>query len=235
MTAAFDELTVDLSSVPVPAQRPAPIEAVRALELPPARRAGTIWSVLNAVVAVLIVLLVLPVLLGVALAVKLDGGPVFFRQTRVGQDGRHFRMVKFRTMVVDAEARLAALQSANEAAGPLFKIARDPRITGVGAVLRKYSLDELPQLFNVIGGTMALVGPRPALQREVDLYCAAARRRLMVKPGMTGLWQVSGRSDLSWGESITLDARYVDTWSPALDLKILVRTVGTVIKGDGAY
>ncbi|MEU7811092.1 sugar transferase [Pseudonocardia sp. NPDC049154] len=190
---------------------------------------------MNAVVALVIVLLVLPVLLAVAVTVKLDGGPVFFRQTRVGQDGRQFRMVKFRTMVVDAEVRLAALRSANEAAGPLFKIARDPRITRTGAVLRKYSVDELPQLFNVIGGTMALVGPRPALQREVDLYCATARRRLMVKPGMTGLWQVSGRSDLSWDESISLDARYVDTWSPALDLKILVRTVGTVVRGDGAY
>ncbi|MFC5947898.1 sugar transferase [Pseudonocardia lutea] len=230
MTAAFDELTVDLSSVPV--QRSvAAAHAVR----PPARRPGTAWAVLNAVVAVLIVLVVLPVLLAVALAVILDRGPVFFRQTRVGQDGRHFQMIKFRSMVIDAEARLATLQAHNEAAGPLFKVAHDPRITTVGAVLRKYSLDELPQLFNVITGTMALVGPRPALQREVDHYCPSARRRLLVKPGMTGLWQVSGRSNLSWDESIALDTRYVDTWSPTLDLTILARTVRTVVRGDGAY
>ncbi|RZT87916.1 lipopolysaccharide/colanic/teichoic acid biosynthesis glycosyltransferase [Pseudonocardia sediminis] len=201
----------------------------------PARRAGRAYAVLNAVVALLLIVLAAPVLLVVAIAVKLDGGPVLFRQTRVGQDGREFRMIKFRSMCVDAEARLAALMESNEAAGPLFKMARDPRITGVGAVLRKFSIDELPQLFNVVGGTMALVGPRPALAREVAHYCPMAMRRLDAKPGLTGLWQVSGRSDLSWDESIRLDAHYVDTWSPVADVKILARTAGAVLRGGGAY
>jgi len=200
-----------------------------------ARRAGLGWHVVNVVVAAVIVLLVLPVLLAVAIAVKLDGGPVLFRQERVGLGGRSFRMMKFRSMVVDAEARLAALHAANEGAGPLFKMRHDPRVTRVGRTLRKYSLDELPQLFNVLGGSMALVGPRPALRREVAAYCAVAARRLEVKPGLTGLWQVSGRSDLSWTESIALDARYVEAWSPWLDLRILARTAGAVLRGGGAY
>jgi lipopolysaccharide/colanic/teichoic acid biosynthesis glycosyltransferase len=224
-------MTATLDGFTTAAQRP----SVASTVMPAPRRAGTLWTALNTVAAALILLLVLPVFLAVAVAVKLDGGPVFFRQTRVGRGGRQFRMVKFRSMVVDAEARLAALQTANEGAGPLFKLRRDPRITRVGAVLRKYSLDELPQLLNVLGGSMALVGPRPALQREVDRYCATARRRLEVKPGLTGLWQVSGRSDLSWADSIALDARYVDTWSPLLDLSILARTAGAVAKGGGAY
>ena len=201
----------------------------------PARRPGTAYAVLNAVAALVLILLLAPVMLAVAIAVRLDGGPVLFRQTRVGRDGTEFRMVKFRSMVVDAEARLAALAAQNEGAGPLFKMARDPRITRVGHVLRKFSLDELPQLFNVVGGTMALVGPRPALRREVDAYCPLAARRLAAKPGLTGLWQVSGRSDLSWEQSIRLDAEYVDRWSPAFDLRILFRTVGAVTRGGGAY
>ncbi len=123
----------------------------------------------------------------------------------------------------------------NEGAGPLFKMTRDPRITRVGQFIRKFSLDELPQLFNVVGGTMALVGPRPALPREVAQYDSLAQRRLAAKPGLTGLWQVSGRSNLSWDESIRLDTAYVDTWSPTLDAKILVRTVGAVLRGGGAY
>jgi lipopolysaccharide/colanic/teichoic acid biosynthesis glycosyltransferase len=206
-----------------------------ALEVAPARRPGTAWTVLNALGALVILLLLLPVLLAVMIAVKLDGGPIFFRQNRVGLDGREFGMFKFRSMVVDAEAELAALQAANEGAGPLFKMRNDPRITRIGGFLRTYSLDELPQLLNVVAGTMSLVGPRPALQCEVDSYCPLASRRLHVKPGMTGLWQVSGRSDLSWDESIALDARYVDTWTPMLDVKILAKTAGVVVKGGGAY
>jgi lipopolysaccharide/colanic/teichoic acid biosynthesis glycosyltransferase len=199
------------------------------------RRAGAAYAVLNAVAAALILVIAAPVLLLVAHAVKLDGGPVFFRQIRVGEDGREFSMIKFRSMVVDAERKLAALTARNEAAGPLFKMVRDPRITPVGQFIRRFSLDELPQLFHVLGGTMALVGPRPALPREVAVYCPLARRRLAAKPGLTGLWQVSGRSNLTWDESIRLDATYVATWSPALDAKILFRTIGAVLRGGGAY
>lgn len=201
----------------------------------PARRAGRGYAILNAVAALLLILVLSPVILAVAIAVSLDGGPILFRQNRVGRDGTDFTMLKFRSMVVDAEARLAALTAHNEGAGPLFKMTHDPRITRVGAVIRTFSLDELPQLFNVVTGTMALVGPRPALRSEVDQYCPLAARRLQVRPGLTGLWQVSGRSDLSWDESIRLDADYVRRWSPALDLQILFRTVGAVLRGGGAY
>ncbi|WP_372451533.1 sugar transferase [Pseudonocardia oceani] len=185
--------------------------------------------------AVLLLLLLLPLLAGVAVAVKLDGGPVFFRQIRVGRHGETFRMVKFRSMVVDAEKLRADLVTMNEGAGPLFKMRRDPRVTAVGQWLRRYSLDELPQLFNVLGGSMSLVGPRPPLPAEVEGYSTETHRRLHVRPGLTGLWQVSGRSDLSWDESIRLDLRYVENWSLALDALILWKTVGAVLRGDGAY
>jgi exopolysaccharide biosynthesis polyprenyl glycosylphosphotransferase len=199
---------------------------------------GLPWLLKGAVdrVGALVGLVVLaPLLLVIAVAVKLDGGPVFFRQRRVGVGGREFRMVKFRSMVIDAEARLAALRAADEGNGVLFKMRRDPRVTRVGAVLRRYSLDELPQLFNVLTGAMSLVGPRPPLPREVAGYAHDARRRLLVKPGMTGLWQVSGRSDLSWEETVRLDLRYVENWSMALDAQILVRTVRALVRGEGAY
>ena len=182
----------------------------------------------------LLAVLSLPMLV-IATAVRLDGGPAFFRQRRVGVGGREFRMVKFRSMVVDAEARKAALVSENEGAGPLFKMRRDPRVTRIGAVLRRYSLDELPQLLNVLAGSMSLVGPRPPLPAEVAGYANAARRRLLVKPGMTGLWQVSGRSELSWEETVRLDLRYVENWTLALDAQILARTVRAMVRGDGAY
>ncbi|OLM28662.1 Undecaprenyl-phosphate galactosephosphotransferase [Pseudonocardia sp. Ae717_Ps2] len=219
------------------AATPARAAAESAVTKPPAsaRRAGAGYALLNAIIALLLIVLLLPVLVAVAVAVLLDGGPVLFRQARVGRDGAEFSMIKFRSMVVDAEARLDALRVFDEGAGPLFKMARDPRITRVGHVLRKFSLDELPQLFNVVGGTMALVGPRPALASEVAQYGPLARRRLAVKPGLTGLWQVSGRSDLSWEESVRLDALYVERWSPLFDLSILVRTIGPVLRGGGAY
>ncbi len=171
------------------------------------RGPGLLKAALDVLVALLLLVVLFPVLLTLALAVCADGGHAFFRQTRVGLDGREFTMVKFRSMVVDAGARLAALQAENEGAGPLFKLRHDPRVTRVGAALRKYSLDELPQLFNVLTGTMSLIGPRPALPHEVATYATEARRRLAVKPGLTGLWQVSGRSDLSWEESIALGCR----------------------------
>lgn len=215
-----------------------PVDGLPLLRLSQPRFTGSarvLKTVVDRTVAGLLLLLAAPVFLALAVAVKLDGGPVFFRQERVGTNGRTFRMVKFRSMVVDAEARLAALSASNEAAGPLFKMTRDPRITRVGAVLRRYSLDELPQLLNVLGGSMSLVGPRPPLPAEVATYEDVARRRLLVRPGMTGLWQVSGRSNLSWEESVRLDLRYVENWSMALDLTILWKTIGAVLRSRGAY
>ena len=146
-------------------------------------------------------------------------------------------MLKFRTMCVDAEQRLAEVRHLNVhgSNGPLFKLQHDPRSTRLGAFLRKYSLDELPQLFNVVAGSMSLVGPRPPLPEEVAVYGADVRRRLLVKPGLTGLWQVSGRSNLTWDESVRLDLRYVENWSLALDATILAKTIRAVVRGQGAY
>ncbi|GLW62055.1 exopolysaccharide biosynthesis polyprenyl glycosylphosphotransferase [Actinomadura rubrobrunea] len=188
-------------------------------------------------VMALVALVVLsPLLLVVALLIKFTSeGPVLFRQTRVGRDGREFTVLKFRTMVVDAEARKTELLVHNEHDGVLFKIRKDPRITPIGRKLRRYSLDELPQLINVLRGDMSLVGPRPPLPEEVARYGGDVYRRLAVKPGLTGLWQVSGRSDLSWEESVRLDLRYVDNWSLALDLLILWKTWSAVVRGSGAY
>jgi exopolysaccharide biosynthesis polyprenyl glycosylphosphotransferase len=162
-------------------------------------------------------------------------GPAIFRQERVGKDGKPFVLFKFRTMVVNAEARLPELRNLNDTDGELFKLRNDPRVTPIGQFLRRYSLDELPQLVNVLKGDMSLVGPRPPLAREVAGYPADMRRRLVVKPGLTGLWQVSGRSDLSWDESIRLDLTYVENWSLAMDLAILARTVSAVVRSSGAY
>jgi exopolysaccharide biosynthesis polyprenyl glycosylphosphotransferase len=202
----------------------------------PARAAGAVVKqLLDVVGALTIILLTLPILVAVALAVRADGGPAFFTQTRVGRDGRTFRMVKFRSMVVDAEARKAALLAANEGAGPLFKMKNDPRVTRIGAVIRKYSIDELPQLFNVLTGSMSLIGPRPCQPAEAARYTAEMRRRHAVKPGLTGLWQVSGRSNLSWDESVKLDLQYVDDWSLAMDVKIAAKTFGAVLASRGAY
>ncbi|MGC5329853.1 sugar transferase [Micromonospora sp. DT62] len=180
--------------------------------------------------------LLLPLLAVVALAIKVDSrGPVLFRQTRVGQGGREFGVYKFRTMVVNADALLAALAARNETDGLMFKMRDDPRVTRVGRLLRKWSLDELPQLVNVLLGHMSLVGPRPPLPSEVARYDGDVARRLLVKPGMTGLWQVSGRSDLSWEDGIRLDLYYVENWSLAADLTILWKTFGAVVNSRGAY
>jgi exopolysaccharide biosynthesis polyprenyl glycosylphosphotransferase len=178
-----------------------------------------------------------PVFVAIAVAVKLgDRGPVFFRQVRVGRNGRLFQVFKFRTMVTDAEKQRVLLEKRNECGDSvLFKIKDDPRITKAGFLLRRWSLDELPQIFNVLLGQMSLVGPRPALPEEVARYAGYVRQRLAVRPGMTGLWQVSGRSDLSWDEGIRLDLRYVENWSLALDLQILWKTWPAVIRGKGAY
>jgi exopolysaccharide biosynthesis polyprenyl glycosylphosphotransferase len=177
-----------------------------------------------------------PVFLFVTLIIRLDdGGPAFFRQTRVGRDGRDFTVYKFRTMVMDAEKLKAELTASNDHDGVLFKMRKDPRITKVGSWLRRWSLDELPQLLNVVRGDMSLVGPRPALPDEAARYGDYVRRRLVVKPGLTGLWQVNGRSDLSWEESVRLDLRYVENWSLVLDLQILWKTLSAVWRGSGAY
>ncbi|MEQ4301409.1 sugar transferase [Plantactinospora sp. B6F1] len=178
----------------------------------------------------------LPLLALIALAIKLDSrGPVIFRQIRVGQGGRKFGVYKFRTMVVNADALLAELAAKNETDGLMFKMRVDPRVTRVGRILRKWSLDELPQLANVLFGHMSLVGPRPPLPSEVARYDGDVARRLLVKPGMTGLWQISGRSDLSWEDGIRLDLYYVENWSLAADLTILWKTFGAVVRTRGAY
>jgi len=194
-------------------------------------------AVVDRMLTLTLALAALPVLVVIALAVRLDSrGPVLFRQVRVGEHGETFEMVKFRTMCVDAEARLAALTTTADAGNSvLFKMKDDPRVTRVGRILRRYSLDELPQLLNVLRGEMSLVGPRPPLPREVEAYESDAVRRLRVKPGLTGLWQVSGRSDLSWDESLRLDLWYVDNWSFVLDVQILIRTARAVLHGSGAY
>jgi exopolysaccharide biosynthesis polyprenyl glycosylphosphotransferase len=196
-----------------------------------------IKGVADRTVAALALLLTAPVFLVIAAGVRLTSpGPAIFRQTRIGKDGREFTMLKFRSMYVDAEARRAELDSLNERAeGLLFKIKDDPRITRFGKVLRGLSLDELPQLVNVLCGHMSLVGPRPPLPAEVALYDDDVRRRLLVKPGLTGLWQISGRSDLTWEESVRLDLRYVENWSLSLDLLILWKTAFVVARSSGAY
>ncbi len=177
-----------------------------------------------------------PLMSAVAAAIWLhDRGPVLFTQLRVGKDGHAFRIYKFRTMVVDADQRKKELLASNDSDGVLFKLRKDPRVTALGAHLRRWSLDELPQLFNIFLGHMSLVGPRPALPEEADMYAEHVRRRLVVKPGLTGLWQVSGRSDLSWEESVRLDLRYVENWSFALDLQILWKTLSVLVRRSGAY
>ena len=188
------------------------------------------------VAAGLAIIVLLPFLLGIAIAIRLSSpGPALFRQVRVGRDGEHFVIWKFRTMHVQAEEQQAALAHLNEVDAVLFKIRNDPRIFSLGALLRRLSLDELPQLWNIVRGEMSFVGPRPALPSEVARYDAVARRRLLVKPGLTGLWQVNGRSDLGWNESLQLDLEYVRSRCPSLDLQILCKTFGAVVSGRGAY
>ena len=184
-------------------------------------------------------LLLSPLLIAVACMIHFtDGGPILFRHTRIGKDGLPFTVYKFRSMVVDAEARKAELESINEVNGVLFKIRRDPRLTPIGGLIRRWSIDELPQLLNVLRGEMSLVGPRPWAALPYEKAAQAGDhipRRLAVKPGLTGLWQVSGRANLPWEESVRLDLRYVEHWSLALDLQILWKTARAVVRGTGAY
>ena len=178
-----------------------------------------------------------PVFLITAICIKINDphGPVFYTQTRVGKDGRYFRMVKFRSMVSNADELLAQLESQNEIAGAMFKMKDDPRITKVGKVIRKYSIDELPQLLNVITGSMSIVGPRPPLPSEVAQYTAYDKQRLLVTPGATGMWQVGGRNDVDFAEMVRLDLTYIQQRSVWLDFKIMLKTVKIMIKPNGAY
>jgi len=181
-------------------------------------------------------LVIWPLCAVIAVAIKLDSeGPVFYRQQRVGKDGRLFQMVKFRSMHQNADARLAQLRAANEALGPMFKIRDDPRVTRVGRILRRSSLDELPQLLNVLHGEMSLVGPRPPLPSEVEQYEDWQLGRLRARPGMTGLWQVSGRSEVSFQDMVRLDLHYIRNWSLSLDFEILWQTFPAVLGNRGAY
>lgn len=203
----------------------------------------TVWSayavkrVIDIVVASVAVLILSPVFVVTYLAIRLTSrGPAFFSQTRVGRDGRHFAFYKFRSMYVDAEARKDALMAQNESKGGVtFKMKNDPRITPVGRFIRKFSIDELPQLWNVLKGDMTLVGPRPPVPREVALYSLEERKRLNVIPGITCLWQVSGRSDIPFQEQVRLDKEYIRTHGVWNDLKILLRTIPAIISGKGAY
>ncbi|MFN8481477.1 MAG: undecaprenyl-phosphate glucose phosphotransferase [Anaerolineae bacterium] len=191
---------------------------------------------LDVAIAAITLVITAPITLLIALAIRLDSpGPILFRQTRVGLYGRPFTLYKFRSMRVDAEQQLTQLTAMNEASGPLFKMRNDPRQTRVGRFIRRTSLDELPQLLNVLSGDMSLVGPRPPIPREVEQYNEWHRRRLDVAPGVTGLWQVSGRSQLTFDEMVMLDLYYAENWSLLLDLKILLRTIPTVLLGTGAY
>lgn len=203
----------------------------------PNRSLFGVKRILDRVLAALGLAVLSPLLLVIALLVRRDSpGPALFRQTRVGRDGQFFTMLKFRTMGVDAEARRAELADQNEhSGGTLFKVRQDPRVTSVGKVLRRYSLDELPQLINVLRGEMSLVGPRPSLPDEVANYPVDFMRRFAVSPGLTGLWQVSGRSDLDPIESARLDTLYVEHWSIGMDVRILARTAKAVLSSDGAY
>ncbi|MER6194692.1 sugar transferase [Streptomyces cyaneofuscatus] len=229
----------ELSGIAAGRVRPVTAAGLTLLHIAPPLRGGSqgaLKAALDRGGALFGLLVLSPLLLAVALCVRLSSrGPVFHRQVRQGQHNRPFTMWKFRTMVADAEARREQLSEDNEVDGPLFKMRQDPRVTPVGRTLRRTSIDELPQLFNVLLGQMSLVGPRPPLPEEASRYDEREGRRLAVKPGLTGLWQVSGRSDLSWQETVSLDLWYVDNWSVATDMGLLARTVRAVTDGRGAY
>jgi len=216
-----------------------PVGGVMSLAMEPAKLSllqSAAKRSLDLLGASLTLLVTLPLFVVVALAVKVTSrGPVFYRQERVGLHGRHFTMLKFRTMVVDAEKMLRELRTRNESSGPLFKIKDDPRLTPLGRALRHWSIDELPQLVNVLMGRMSLVGPRPSLPTEVALYEDWHFDRLEVRPGMTGLWQVSGRSTLSFDDYVRMDLFYIENWSLMYDLYILAKTIPAVLSGRGSY
>ena len=235
-TGTGDDVVIDLRTGE-------PVLELRELTAPPANRLVNATPVqrvvkrgLDIAVASIALLLLAPVFLIAAVAVKLSSsGPVFYSQSRVGMDGRMFSFMKFRSMFADADKRKADLADLNEADGPIFKMKSDPRITAVGRFLRRTSLDELPQLFHVLSGQMSLVGPRPHLPEEVAAYGPIDYRRLTVQPGITCIWQVSGRSELDFDTWVALDLEYIDTWSIWLDLKLMAKTIPAVLSGRGAY
>jgi exopolysaccharide biosynthesis polyprenyl glycosylphosphotransferase len=201
-------------------------------ERPVAQRVKRAMDIVGAAIGLLTLS---PLLILVAVLIKFESrGSVFFPQLRVGQNGRMFRMLKFRSMVLDAEKYQRALLEANEQAGPVFKVRRDPRITRVGAFIRRYSIDELPQLWNVLRGDMSIVGPRPPILKEVQQYQPWQRRRLSVRPGLTCFWQVSGRNEIGFDQWMQLDLQYVDQWSIGTDLRLIARTIPAVFTGSGA-
>ena len=245
MAREFEDFDAQLIVVPTLTDISAERVAVRPVaglplvyvEQPRASRARS-WAerAFDVVGSSLLILVSLPIMLIVAIAIRIeDHGPALFRQRRIGLGGQEFGCLKFRSMTQDAEAHVAELERRNEGAGVLFKVKDDPRVTRVGHFIRRFSLDELPQFFNVFAGQMSLVGPRPALPGEVARYEKHVLRRLDVRPGITGLWQVSGRSDLSWEDTVRLDLYYVDNWSMLADLHIIARTLGAVLRSRGAY
>ena len=227
----------DVPDAAAPRVRFAPVLGLPLLHVEDPRTEGlsrTVQVIGSRLVALPLIIFFSPVMLAIAIAVRVTSGPhILYRQARVGYRGREFHILKFRTMVPGAEEMLEHLRERNEHDGCLFKIREDPRVTPVGRFLRRYALDELPQLFNVLKGEMALVGPRPCLASETEQFGEAELRRFLVRPGMTGLWQVNGRSELPWEDGAALDLRYVDSWSPLLDLKILWATLVVVLRGNG--
>ena len=233
---SVSDSTVVPPDFPVPAEFWAGLPTEAPVEPQPSGVDAFLRRTLDVSVALSALLLLFPLLLVLALLIRLGSpGPVLFIQTRVGRHGQEFPVFKFRSMFQDAEARLGSVLSANERSGPVFKMKQDPRVTRLGRLLRRYSLDELPQLLNVLRGEMSLVGPRPALPREVSLYTSLQRVRLSVTPGLTGLWQVSGRAELSFEASVALDLEYVRQQSFALNVVLLLKTVPAVLTGHGAY
>jgi len=229
-----DLFQLSLSKVDVEDINGIPLIGVR--EVGFSQSALVIKRVIDVAGAITLLVVGSPVVALISLAIAIDSpGPVLFRQTRAGLSGKPFEMFKFRSMRRDAEEELRTLLEYNEATGPIFKMKEDPRVTRVGGFLRRTSLDELPQLLNVLRGEMSLVGPRPPIPAEVEDYLPWHRKRLDVHPGMTGLWQVSGRSLLSFDDQVLLDIYYIENWSIWLDLKILLRTIPQVVAGDGAY
>ncbi len=230
---ATGELLVDVWSVaeqlPLPLVETAPLLTASHWKL-------AVKRAVDIVGAVALLFLTLPIIVVISVAVATTSrGPILYRQERIGRDRRSFTFLKFRSMYRDAESRLAGLQYLNDASGPIFKMKSDPRVTPVGRVLRRWSVDELPQLINVLLGHMSLVGPRPPLPQEVAEYGAEARQRLLVKPGITCIWQVSGRSDIDFDRWVAMDLEYISNWSLSLDLRLLLRTIPAVLGRRGAY
>jgi exopolysaccharide biosynthesis polyprenyl glycosylphosphotransferase len=229
-----DLYELSLSRIDMEAIEGIPLLSIKQVSLNKVQR--TIVRMIDICVSILVLGLGLPIWLCIGLAIKLTSpGPIIYKQARVGLNGQIFYMRKFRSMYKDADQRLATLMAQNEAQGPIFKMKKDPRVTPVGRFIRSTSLDEIPQMLSVLKGDMSLVGPRPALPTEVAHYEEWQRGRLAIKPGLTGLWQVRGRSDISFDEGVLMDLYYIENWSLRLYLQILLRTIPAVTLRRGAY